>query len=78
MATDQPMNWFDDDQLSSPRARYAVRGEDDGTWSVYDTRTGLPAILDDRMMVKLVFEAADDVVEMLNQMDADPNGQRTN
>ncbi|MDB5525145.1 MAG: hypothetical protein JWM58_2908 [Rhizobium sp.] len=77
MVSDQPMNWLDDDQISSTRPRYAVRGEEDGTWSVYDTKTDLPAVLDEWMMVQLVFEVADDMVEMLNNMDADANGQRS-
>lgn len=74
MASDQPMNWLD--QTSGDRPRYAVRGEDDGTWSIYDTETNLPAIVDDWMMVQLVFEVADDMVDMLNKMDADSKGHR--
>jgi hypothetical protein len=57
MATDTPLNWLDDDQLTSgaQRPRYVIAGEEDGTWSVYDTKTDQPAVLEEQMMVKLTF-----------------------
>lgn len=78
MASDTPLNWLDDDQLTPgmQRARYVIAGEEDGTWSVYDTKTDLPAILEEQMLVKLTFEQADDMVELLNQIEADAKRQK--
>ncbi len=77
MASDQPMNWLDDDQPipGQERPRYVLEGEEDGTWSVHDTKTGIPGILDDRMLVKMTFDAADNMVELMNRIEADSKRQ---
>jgi len=82
MASDQPLNWLDDDQLTSGpgRPRYALVGEENGTWSVYDHITGLPAILDEEMLVEMTFDQADNMLELMNKIEKDlerkPNAPR--
>jgi hypothetical protein len=70
---DQPLNWLDDDQPTpgQERPRYVIAGEENGTWSVYDRLTNLPAVLDENMLVELTFEAADDMLELMNALDAE-------
>lgn len=70
MASDQPLNFLDDDQLTSGegRPRYALVGEENGTWSVYDRITGLPAILDEEMLVEMTFDQADNMLELMNNI----------
>jgi hypothetical protein len=70
---DQPLNWLDDDQREpgQDRLRYVIAGEENGTWSVYDRLTNLPAVLDENMLVELTFEVADDMLEMMNTIDAE-------
>jgi hypothetical protein len=50
--------------------RYAIRGELDGTWTVYDVVTGVPAVHDEQMLVKLTFDLADVMLELLVERDA--------
>jgi len=69
--SDQPMNWLDDDQAGAARPRYFIEGQENGTWSVFDRLTNAPAVVDDEMLVELTFELADDMLEMLNQIEAD-------
>jgi len=71
MASDQPLNWLDDDQLNpgQGRPRYALVGEENGTWSVHDRQTGLPAILDDEMLVEMTFDHADNMLELMNRIE---------
>ena len=65
---DQPLNWLDDDQHGQSGPRYRLVGEEDGSWSVYDTRTDLPVVWEDKMMVHMTFDEADDMVETMNQI----------
>ncbi|MDX1045497.1 hypothetical protein GOL40_19555 [Sinorhizobium medicae] len=46
--------------------RYNLRQEDDGTWTVFDIFTGLPAEVNDVAQVGLDMEQADDLVDLLN------------
>lgn len=73
MASDQPLNWLDDDQLApgQGRQRYALVGEENGTWSVYDRVNNLPAILDEEMLVELTFDEADNMLELMNRIEQD-------
>jgi hypothetical protein len=73
MMADQPNNWLDDDQAApgAERPRYVIAGEENGSWSVYDRLTNLPAILDEEMLVEMTFERADDMLELMNQIEAD-------
>jgi hypothetical protein len=36
-----------------------------------DRLTNAPAVIDDQMLVELTFELADDMLEMMNQIEAD-------
>jgi hypothetical protein len=38
-------------------------------WTIYDTVTGRPAVLDDLVLVELELEVADDLANMLNSLD---------
>jgi len=71
MASDQPLNFLDDDQQTAGRPRYALLGEENGTWSVYDRITGLPAILDEEMLVEMTFDQADNMLELMNRIEDD-------
>ncbi|MQU69059.1 hypothetical protein [Sinorhizobium meliloti] len=44
----------------------SLRQEDDGTWTVFDIFTGLPARVNDVEQVGLEMEQADDLVDLLN------------
>jgi hypothetical protein len=70
MAKETPLNWLDDDQKPADHTgpRYEIRGEDDGTWSVYDTRSDLPVVWEEKMMVKLTFDEADEMLELMNRI----------
>ncbi|MGH0278368.1 hypothetical protein [Sinorhizobium meliloti] len=46
--------------------RYNLRQEDDGTWTVFEIFTGLPAEVNDVEQVGLEMEQADDLVDLLN------------
>lgn len=52
-------------------SRYAIRGEEDGTWTVCVVATGLPVVLEEQMLVRLTFELADVMLEHLEEMDAE-------
>jgi hypothetical protein len=67
---DGPLNWLDTDlfDLQSTGPRFVLAGEDDGTWTVMDQVTNLPAIWNDEMLFSLTFEVADDLVETMNQL----------
>ncbi len=77
---DGPMNWLDDAQAGAERPRYFIEGQENGTWSVFDRLTNAPAVIDDEMLVELTFELADDMLEMMNQIEADAKAreQRSN
>ncbi len=49
--------------------RYDIRREDDGTWTVFDVFTGLPAEVGDELLFGLDMEEADDAVDLLNLAD---------
>jgi hypothetical protein len=69
---DQPRNWLDNhSEPGQERPRYVIAGEENGTWSVYDRLTNLPAVLDENMLVELTFDVADDMLEMMNAIDAE-------
>ncbi|RVO76225.1 hypothetical protein CN063_33290 [Sinorhizobium meliloti] len=46
--------------------RYNLRQEDDGTWTVFDIFTGLPAEVNEVEQAGLEMEQADDLVDLLN------------
>nr|WP_085044163.1 hypothetical protein [Ensifer aridi] len=46
--------------------RYDLRQEANGTWTVFDIFTGLPARVNDLEQVGLEMEQADDLVDVLN------------
>ncbi|MDX1195283.1 hypothetical protein GOL96_29825 [Sinorhizobium medicae] len=46
--------------------RYDLRQDADGTWTVFDIFTGLPARVNDVEQVGLDSEQADDLVDLLN------------
>lgn len=48
--------------------RYDLRQENDGTWTVFDIFTGLPARVNDVEQVGLELEQADDLVDLLNRL----------
>jgi hypothetical protein len=48
--------------------RYDMRPDSVG-WTIYDTVTGRPAVLDDLVLVELELEVADDLANMLNSLD---------
>jgi hypothetical protein len=52
-------------------SRYAICGEEDGTWTVCETATGLPVVFEEQMLVRLTFELADVMFEYLNDLDAE-------
>lgn len=49
-----------------PDNRYDMRPEEDGTWTVYDIFTGLPAEVSGIPQDHLAMEVADDLVDLLN------------
>ena len=46
--------------------RYDLRKEDDGSWTVFDIFTGMPAEVNGIPQDGLEMEQADDLVELLN------------
>jgi hypothetical protein len=46
--------------------RYDLRQEADGTWTVFDIFSGLPAEVNEVEQVGLELEQADDLVDLLN------------
>ncbi|RVG87503.1 hypothetical protein [Sinorhizobium meliloti] len=46
--------------------RYGLRQENDGTWTVFDIFTGVPARVNDVEQIGLDSEQADDLVDLLN------------
>ncbi|CDZ29745.1 Hypothetical protein NGAL_HAMBI1146_07930 [Neorhizobium galegae bv. officinalis] len=56
--------------VAEPRfdIRFSARKNEDGTdyWSVYDTFTGLPAVVNGTTLDALGREEADDVADLLN------------
>ncbi|NOV20936.1 hypothetical protein E5S70_33805 [Ensifer adhaerens] len=46
--------------------RYDLRKEPDGTWTVFDIFTGMPALVNEVEQVGLELEQADDLVDLLN------------
>jgi hypothetical protein len=49
--------------------RYDMREEDNGTWTVFDVFTGFPVIVNERMMISMEIQEADEMVELLNILD---------
>ncbi|PWK65850.1 hypothetical protein [Aminobacter sp. AP02] len=60
--------------LPASEARYNLRKEANGTWTVYDVFTGLPARVKGVEQVWLEMEQADDLVDLLNLQDARRRG----
>ena len=52
-----------------PNDRYTIRKEENGTWSVVDIFTGLPAVVRDVVLIRMEMEEADDMVDLLNTLD---------
>lgn len=50
-------------------SRYDLRKEKDGTWTVYDIFTGLPAEVNGTPLMMLEIEEADDAIDILNRLD---------
>ncbi|MGH0328723.1 hypothetical protein [Sinorhizobium meliloti] len=51
--------------------RYSLKREQDGTWTVFDVLSGEPAVLGpDRLSSQLSPEEANEVVGLLNLLDA--------
>ena len=48
--------------------RYEMRLLDNG-WAVWDTETKAPAVVKDRWQTGMDMEMADDLVDLLNEMD---------
>lgn len=48
-------------------ARYDIRSESNG-WTVYDTRTGSVAVINEVLQNGLPFEDADDLADLLNHL----------
>ena len=72
---DGPLNWLDPDPVENPTPgpRFALAGEEDGSWTVIDQLTGMPAVFNDKMLFSLPFDQADDLVETMNLLALDPN-----
>jgi hypothetical protein len=51
-------------------ARYDIRSETTG-WTVYDIRTGLPAMVNDVPQTGLPLEDADDLADLLNRLQSE-------
>jgi hypothetical protein len=51
-------------------ALYEIRSEFNG-WTVYDIRTGLPAMINDVAQTSLALEDADDLADLLNHLQAE-------
>jgi hypothetical protein len=49
--------------------RYDMRKENDGSWTVFDIFTGLPAKVKGVLQDGLDMEQADDLVDLLNYLD---------
>lgn len=49
--------------------RYDLRQEADNTWTVFDVFTGLPVLVDERCLIGLDLDDADDAVDLLNLAD---------
>jgi hypothetical protein len=62
----------------STEARYDMRKEPDGSWTVFDIFTGQPAVVDDVQMVNLEIEEADDLVDLLNGLYAERRSRPKN
>ena len=54
-------------------ARYDIRSEING-WTVYDIRTGSPAMINDVLQTGLLFEDADDLADLLNHLQSEQAG----
>jgi hypothetical protein len=54
---------------SRPHDRYRLRQEGDGSWTIYDIFTGLPAIVAARELSNLEIRNADETNELLNKYD---------
>ena len=66
---DGPLNWLDIDlDWDGAGPRFVLLGEDDGSFTVMDQVTGMPAVWNDTMLFSLSFEEADDLVESMNQL----------
>jgi len=50
-------------------SRYDMRKEIDGTWTVFDIFTGLPAEISGVPIMSLDIEEADDAIDLLNSLD---------
>ena len=48
-------------------ARYNIRTDPNG-WTVYDTATGLPAEVNDKVQIDLFLEDANDMADLLNRL----------
>ena len=51
-------------------ARYDIRSESNG-WTVYDIRTGSPAMVNDVPQISLPLEDADDLADLLNHLQSE-------
>lgn len=53
--------------------RYDMREEKDGTWTVFDIFTKMPAEVNGTPLLMLDIEEADDAVDLMNRLDLHPS-----
>jgi hypothetical protein len=70
---DGPLNWLDHSPIRSAEVgpKYQLVGEDDGTFTVMNRNTGIPAIWNERMLCGLTFDEADDLMETMNLLNGE-------
>ena len=57
-------------------ARYDMRKQPNGLWTVYDIFTGQPAVVGGCDQADLGIERADDLVDLMNRMYAEQRAKR--
>ena len=67
---DAPLNWLDQDLflLKGDAPRFVLTGEHDGTFSITDQVTNMPAVWNDQMLFGLTYDVADNLLETMNQL----------
>lgn len=48
--------------------RFSLRREEDASWTVFDIFTGEPAVWNDKLLIGLDMDDADDLVDLLNTL----------
>lgn len=68
------VNWLDDSDethADQTELRYYIAGQEDGTWSVFDRQTNMPAAMENQLLTGMALETADDMLELMNQIEED-------